>query len=80
MLIGNQSLEMVQGYTRNKEDLLYALNHLPHALPYKMMNGSFFVERFVQSIDALQQIALQNKGVPGRKTVVWVGHGAPISA
>jgi len=77
MVIGNQSLEMVQGYTRNKEDLLYALDHLPPALPYKMMNSSFFVERFVQSIDALQQIALQNKGVPGRKNIVWAGHGGP---
>lgn len=77
MVIGNQLLEMVQGYTRNKEDLLYALDHLSPAMPYKMMNGSFFVERFVQSIDALQQIALQNKGVPGRKNIVWVGHGGP---
>jgi VWFA-related protein len=77
MVIGNQSLEMVQGYTRNKEDLLYALDHLPPALPYKMTNSAFFAERFVQSIDALQQIALQNKGVPGRKNIVWVGHGGP---
>jgi VWFA-related protein len=77
MVIGNQSLEMLQGYTRNREDLLYSLNHLPTALPYKKMNGSFYAERFGQSIDALQQIALQNKGVPGRKNIVWVGHGGP---
>ena len=37
----------------------------------------FFWERFAQSIDALQQIALQNRGVPGRKNIVWVGHGGP---
>jgi VWFA-related protein len=43
----------------------------------KMMNGAFFPERFGQSIDALQQIALQNQGVPGRKNIVWVGHGGP---
>jgi VWFA-related protein len=77
MVIGNESLELVQGYTQNKEDLLFALDHLPAVLPYKMMNGSFFAERFGQSIDALQQIALQNKGVPGRKNIVWVGHGGP---
>ena len=77
MVLGNESLEMVQGYTRNREDLLYALDHLPAALPYKMMNGSFYPERFGQSIDALQQIALQNNGVPGRKNIVWVGHGGP---
>jgi VWFA-related protein len=77
MVLGNQSLEMVQGYTRNKEDLLYALDHVPAALPYKVMNGAFYPERFAQSIDALQQIALQNEGVPGRKNIVWVGHGGP---
>jgi VWFA-related protein len=77
MVLGNESLEMVQGYTSNKEDLLYALDHVPASLPYKMMNGAFYPERFGQSIDALQQIALQNEGVPGRKNIVWVGHGGP---
>ena len=41
------------------------------------MNGSFIGERFAQSIDALQQIALQNSGLPGRKNIIWVGHGGP---
>jgi len=77
MVLGNNSLEMVQGYTRSKADLIYALDHVPAALPYKEMSGSFVWERFAQSIDALQQIALQNKGVPGRKNIVWVGHGGP---
>jgi hypothetical protein len=77
MVLGNNSLEMIRGYTRNRDDLLSALKHLPGILPYKMMNGSFYAERFGQSIDALQQIALQNKGVPGRKNIVWVGHGGP---
>ncbi len=77
MVVGNQSLEMVQGFTHSREDLLAALNHLPPAVPFKEMDGMFFWDRFAQSIDALQQIALQNKGVPGRKNVVWVGHGGP---
>jgi VWFA-related protein len=77
MVIGNDSLEVVQGYTRNKEDLLFALNHIPATLPYKIMRRDFFLERFTQSIDALQQIALQSQGVPGRKNVVWVGQGGP---
>ena len=63
MVLGNNSLEMVQGYTRSKADLLYALDHVPAVLPYKEMSGSFMWERFAQSIDALQQIALQNRGV-----------------
>jgi VWFA-related protein len=82
MVIGNNSLEVVQGYTRSKEDLLFALDHIPATLPYKMMNGAFLnsyfvLERFAQSIDALQQIALQSQGVPGRKNVLWVGQGGP---
>jgi len=56
MVLGNRSLEMVQSYTKNKADLLDALDHVPAALPYKLMSGSFWPERFVQSIDALQQI------------------------
>ena len=38
---------------------------------------AFWTERFGQSIDALQQIALQNEGIPGRKNIIWVGHGGP---
>jgi VWFA-related protein len=77
MVIGNESLELMQGPTRNKADLLYALDHLPPVIPYKWAADSFDGERFKQSLDALQQIALENKGVPGRKNIVWVGHGSP---
>ena len=76
MVLGNESLEMVQGYTRNKKELLFAVDHVPAAIPYKL-NTSFFSERFIQSIDGLQQIALENSGVPGRKNIVWIGHGGP---
>ncbi|MDQ2832924.1 MAG: VWA domain-containing protein [Acidobacteriota bacterium] len=77
MVLGNQTLEMVQGYTRSKADLLYSLDHLQSVLPYKEINGAFWAERFGQTIDALQQIALQSRGVAGRKNIVWVGHGGP---
>ncbi len=77
MVLGNNSLEMVQGYTRSRADLLYALAQVPAVVPYKEINRSFIEERFYQSIDALEQIALQNKGVRGRKNIIWVGHGGP---
>jgi VWFA-related protein len=76
MVLGNYSLEMVQGYTRSRADLLYTLDHIPPAVPFKEMYG-FIGERFSQSIEALQVIALQNQGVPGRKNIIWVGHGGP---
>jgi VWFA-related protein len=78
LLVGNDSMQMLQGLTTNRADLLDALHRLPPSLPYKHMNRiSFGWELFGQSLDALVQIALQNKGVPGRKNVVWVGHGSP---
>ena len=77
MVIGDESLALLQSYTRSRADVLEALDHLPPALPFKMMHGAFFWERFAQSLDTLQQIALQNKGVPGRKNIIWVGHGGP---
>ena len=77
LLLGNNSLEMVQGFTRSRADLLATLDHIPAALPWKLMVSGFSIERLINSIDALQQIALQNKGVPGRKNIVWVGHGGP---
>jgi VWFA-related protein len=77
MVLGNHSLAMLQGYTRDRDELVRAMNGIPATIPYKYMNGFFAWERFTQSIDALQQIALQNKGVPGHKNVIWVGHGGP---
>ena len=80
IVVGNDSMQLVQGFTRRRDDLLFALKHIPAALPYKRMNGSFYSERFTQSIEALQQIAIQNRAQSGRKNIVWLGHGGPDSA
>ncbi len=77
MVIGNESLEMVQGYTRSRDDLLFALDHVETVIPFKLQHSDFDGERARQSIDALEQIAVQNKGLPGRKNVIWVGPGGP---
>jgi VWFA-related protein len=76
MVAGNDSLELVQNYTRNREDLLDALKTIPAAIAYKL-GGSFYFERLGESFEALQQIALENGGLPGRKNILWVGHGSP---
>ena len=79
MLLGNRTLELVQGYTRSRADLLFALEHLPNALSYKNI-AAFQDERFLQSIQALQQIALQNNVISGRKNIIWIGRGGPGTA
>jgi hypothetical protein len=51
------------------------------ALPYKLSAGKDWIDqRLSQSIEALQQIALQNKGLPGRKNILWIGNGGPSIA
>jgi VWFA-related protein len=77
MVLNNTSLDMVQSYTRSRADLMYALDHVPPALPYKLSGGDWIDQRLSQSIEALQQIALQNKGLPGRKNILWIGNGGP---
>jgi VWFA-related protein len=77
LVLGNKSLELLQGFTPSRDDLLYALDHLGPVIPYKWQSQTFDGERFQQSVVALQEIALQNKGVTGRKNIVWVGYGSP---
>lgn len=76
MVAGNDSLELVQNYTRDRAELLQALKTLPAAIPYKL-GSSFYSERLEESFDQLQQIALESGGVAGRKNILWVGHGSP---
>jgi VWFA-related protein len=82
MVLNNTTLDLVQAYTHSRGDLVVALNHVPPALPYKLGSQQFgsrgwLGQRLSQSIEALQQIALQNKGLPGRKNILWVGYGGP---
>ena len=77
MVVGNRSLELVQGWTRDREEMLSALREVRSDIPYKQMKSDFWTERIGQSMDALQQIAIENAGTPGRKNILWVGYGAP---
>ena len=78
MVLNNTTLDMVQAYTHSREDLLYALQHVPAAEPYKLTGGKdWWDQRLSQSIKALQQIAMQNRGLRGRKNILWVGYGGP---
>jgi VWFA-related protein len=39
MVNGNNSLDMLQGYTRSRADLVFALDHSPATLPFKHPNA-----------------------------------------
>jgi VWFA-related protein len=74
---GNTSLEMVQGFTRSRDDLLFAVDHVPPVNAFKQAKSDFDGERARQSMEALVQIAMQNRGIPGRKNILWLGRGGP---
>ena len=77
LVLGNNLLELRQGYTRDRNKLLQALARTPSAIPYQKMSSRFDWRRFYESMDALEQIGLQNQGVPGHKILIWIGLGAP---
>ena len=76
LLLGVRSLHRLQAPTRDRDKLLTAVDRFPSALNYKQ-DASFSGERFVESVYALQQIALAERDLPGRKNIVWLGQGGP---
>jgi VWFA-related protein len=82
MVLNNTALNLAQPYTHNRNELVHALNHIPPEIPYKLGSMQFgslswLDQRLSQSIEALQQIALQSRGLPVRKNILWVGDGGP---
>lgn len=81
LVADNTKFRLLQDYTQKRADVLAALKaHFPE-YPWKMANGGKggpnAVERIVQSLSSLLQIAEATRGTPGRKNVVWVGVNAP---
>ena len=77
LVLGNTALTVLLKPTRSRQELLAAIDHLPRAAPYKVDQPNFMDELIRQSYDSLQQIAIQYRGVPGRKNVIWIGAGPP---
>jgi len=81
LVASNTRFQLLQDYTQKRSDVLNALSrHFPE-YPWKMANGGKggpnAVERIVQSLSSLLQIADATRGTPGRKNVIWVGVNAP---
>jgi len=81
LVASNTKFQLLQDYTQKRADVLAALKaHFPE-YPWKMANGGKggpnAVERIVQSLSSLLQIAEATRGTPGRKNVIWVGVNAP---
>jgi VWFA-related protein len=71
---------VIHDYTQDREAIRESLKHYMPSLPSKMMRsntGANAAERMSNTLGALYQIAKASAGVPGRKTIIWVGSGFP---
>jgi len=71
---------VIHDYTQDREAIRDSLKHYFPSLPSKMMRsngGANAAERASNTLGALYQIAKASAGVPGRKTIIWVGSGFP---
>jgi VWFA-related protein len=75
MVLAANSLQAAQNFTRSKAALLAALDKVPVASSFEATSGAFGYDRFGQTVNALEQLALQNRGVAGKKDIFWLGRG-----
>jgi VWFA-related protein len=79
-LLGNDGLHVLQPYTRDPAAIDAAFQRHGPALSWRLEQRNFYnaLDRINISMSALQQIAVANTGVPGRKNIVWISPGFPI--
>jgi VWFA-related protein len=78
-ILSNDGLHVLQSYTRNPATIDAALRAHKASLPWRVQRNFYLgLERINISMEALQQIAVANTGMPGHKNVVWISPGLPI--
>jgi VWFA-related protein len=81
LTLGDTKFQLLQNFTRNRDDLLKALAAHKTSYSWKLEIGQSIgqetVDRLGFSISALEQIAESTARIPGRKNLVWVGKGFP---
>jgi VWFA-related protein len=81
LTLGDTKFQLLQNFTRNRDDLLKALANHKTSYSWKLEIGKSVgqetVDRLGFSVNALEQIAEYTARIPGRKNLVWVGQGFP---
>jgi VWFA-related protein len=78
--VSEKGLQVIRDYTESGETIVAALNHHLAAYPWNLgqgKDGRNSVQRLRLSVAALEEVAEATSGHPGRKNVIWVGHGFP---
>jgi hypothetical protein len=67
----------LRDYTRNKDELIEALDHHFVSYPWQTHQGQWLGERFATAFITLRRVAEAVIGHPGHKDMIWVGRGFP---
>lgn len=74
LLLKDNGLQTVEGFTQDRGDLLTAVQHMPSEIPIRL-TSNWDIENLSLAMSALEEIALQTRTTPGRKNVIWIGSG-----
>ncbi|HEY0307070.1 MAG TPA: VWA domain-containing protein [Acidobacteriaceae bacterium] len=80
LFVGSNKFAVIQQFTQDRSSMQSALKkHFP-ASPFQLMlndGSSQVVPRMSQTLGSLMQISEATANYPGRKNIIWVGHGFP---
>ena len=72
-----QHFNVLRDYTRNKDEILSALDHHFSGYPWQLHNYSWVAERYGTAFVTLRRVAEAVMGHPGHKNMIWIGRGFP---
>ncbi len=72
-----QHFTVLRDYTRNKGELIKALDHHFVSYPWQMHQGAWLGERYATAFITLRRVAQAVIGHPGHKNMIWIGRGFP---
>ena len=72
-----QDFKVLRDYTRNKNEILNALDHHFVKYPWQAHNNSWVSERYATAFTTLRRVAEAVMGHPGHKNMIWIGRGFP---
>jgi VWFA-related protein len=72
-----QHFTVLQDYTQNKDDLIFALDHHFSAYPWQAHQFAWLAERYATAFITLRRVAEAVIGHPGHKNMIWIGRGFP---
>ena len=74
LVFTDNGLQVVQGFTRDRADMLEAVKSIHSIVPYRI-TANWDAQNLSLAMAALEEVGLQMKTTPGRKNILWIGSG-----